>query len=461
MSYEEIPTEILCHILRLLCEKPIAIHALDKTSRFDVFPWAAGQVSRRWREAFLSYPDLWSSLSLEYTYVPSVPADLDDFAEMNRRTILYLERSGQLPLTLTISIPSVPKFRKIKHFPMAAWRSLLSCSDRWKTADLVLANNRRMVDDLLECRNQVSILESMSLDIDPMITECKPQDSAFAVAPRLTELKLRHDGQCNRWVFPWSHLKKLHIEMDNAEAALSQLQNVEEIRLLPPRGLRLARFNPSSPIQLPHLRFFEVWAIHYLRIFEWFEMPLLEHLSVYDHIRPFVFPEGSEWKAEIASLINRSSCRIHSLTVRLCRDGLARDIAETLAASVEHLCIKDPVGETLPPLIRVIANSNGGVFLPNLRELEIICCPGQADEECLAAIFHLLKVRVKPSGLLKRVTVQLKLGARCDWLEECCSNSRIEVVDQVVETVMRGWSFMADISFDKAHSRISIEPHPE
>ena len=133
MSCETIPTEILCQIFLSLCKKPIAIHVLDNRSHFDVFPWAVGQVCRPWRETFLSYPSLWTSLSLKY--IPDEDADLyPGFAEMNRRTTLYLERSRQLPLTIVIV--AIRKFSQ--QFPRAAWRSLLSCSNRWKGANLVL-----------------------------------------------------------------------------------------------------------------------------------------------------------------------------------------------------------------------------------------------------------------------------------------------------------------------------------
>ena len=332
----------------------------------------------------------------------------------------------------------------------------------------MLGNKRSMVDDLLECRNQISILESMNLDINAMITECKPQDSAFVVAPCLTELKLR-PHITSKWVFPWSQLTKLHIGMDNAEAVLSQVQNVEELRfILPYGGLGLPDLNPSFPIRLPHVRLFEVPLNYYHRMFEWFEMPLLEHLCVYDYMKFFLFPEGR--KAEIASLINHSSCRIRCLTLQFCRGEVARVIMGTLAASIERLCIKDSVQGTVPPLIRLIADSNNGVHLPNLQELEVICCPGQAGEEFLAAIFYLLKVRGKTSRLaltghrvvpLKMVTVQLELGNSCSWLTQCHHDlndeSRIKILDKVVET-MRSWSFVADISFDQTHSQIRIKP---
>ena len=237
MSYEEIPIEI--RIFLLLCEYPIAIHALDNRLRFDGFPWAVGQVSRRWREVFLSYPHLWTSLSL---HDAGVDAYLDSFAEMNRRTTLYLERSGQLPLTITVSVHST----EIKQFPRAAWRSLLSCSNRWKMAYLFMGHERSTIDDLLECRNQISMLESMDLSMLATMDEFETLDSAFAVAPRLTELKLEHVGQNYRWVFPWSQLKKLRIAIILNEAVLSQLQNVEVLRFLSHYGSRLPNFDTGA-----------------------------------------------------------------------------------------------------------------------------------------------------------------------------------------------------------------------
>ena len=463
MSHEETPIEILCEIFGLLCEESIAIHVLDKRSRFNGFPWAAGQVCRRWREAFLSYPRLWTSLSLKYTYIWCYDADPHGFAEMNRRTILYLERSGQLPLTITVYILAHMRTAKIKHFPRAVWKSLLSCSDRWKKAQVVLGNEPGMVNDLLECRNQISKLESMDLYIDPIITECKPQDSAFVVAPRLTELKLLPHS---RWVFPWSQLKKLHIEIDNAEAILSQVQNVEELWITHCVRLTLPNFNPSSAIRLPHLRFFEVPVVCYHRIFDWFEMPLLEHLCVYDRMKSFHFPE--QWKAEIASSINRSACRIRCLTLKFCRGEVVHDITETLAASIERLCIKHPFRKTVPPLIQLIADSNG-VYLPNLQELEVICCPGQAvSKGFLPTIFHLLKAQLALTGHgvapLKSVTVRLDLSDSCNddafcYMDhELNDERRIKILDKVVE-MMRSWSSVADISFGETHSQISIKPY--
>jgi len=70
---------------------------LDNDS--DGFPWVIGQVCRRWRAAFLSHPPLWTILSLRDGDFS--PASL---AEMERRTAIYLKRSGQLPLTILVTV---------------------------------------------------------------------------------------------------------------------------------------------------------------------------------------------------------------------------------------------------------------------------------------------------------------------------------------------------------------------
>ncbi|KAF8339428.1 hypothetical protein F5887DRAFT_1284410 [Amanita rubescens] len=390
------------------------------------------------------------------------------FAEMNRRTTLYIERSRQLPLAIIVNVAiqnfiSDPELSQ--RFPRAAWRSLLSCSNRWKGADLVLRIERTMVDDLLECQNKFSMLESMNLEVMTEYKDSKQRGSAFAMAPRLTELKFRHYRANCRWLFPWSQLKKLDIEMyDDWDAVLSQLRNVEELRYFSYVGYPDS--DPSSAIRLPHVRFLEAPMIYSGGLFDRFEMPLLEHLCLYGCMPRFVFAEEG-WKAQMASLINRSSCRIRCLTLQFAGNKLTRDIAEMLSTSIERLCIKDPFGEVIHPCIRFIADSDDGVHLPNLQELEVICCPGQVSKGCLATILYLLKVRGKASRLalgvvpLKKVTVQFKLRY-CNLQAQCCGGLReeakIEMLDKVMET-MCSWSSIADISFDKTHSQISIKPH--
>ena len=122
-----IPAEILSEIFHLLCDEPMALEELKNSSCFDDFPWAVGQVCWRWRTAFLSHPPLWTSLSLRNPFLNPSAAYI---AEMNRRSAIYLKRSGQLPLALTIGLSGDDV--------IAIWKLLLSCSNRWRKADIRL-----------------------------------------------------------------------------------------------------------------------------------------------------------------------------------------------------------------------------------------------------------------------------------------------------------------------------------
>ena len=174
-----IPAEILSEIFHLLCDEPIALEQLENSSCFHDFPWAVGQVCGRWRTAFLSHPPLWTSFSLCNPF-PDPSAAY--FAEMNRRSAIYLKRSGQLPLALIIAIDTDTSI-------LTTWKMLVSCSNRWRNAGILVPSTGTIIGDaLLECRGRFPILESLTI--------CKPGykytgcHDIFEIAPHLTELNL-------------------------------------------------------------------------------------------------------------------------------------------------------------------------------------------------------------------------------------------------------------------------------
>ncbi len=208
MPYSKIPSEILCEIFLLLCNKPISLHVLDNSSCFDEFPWAVGQVCKRWREAFLSYPHLWTSLSLRYHSTDNLGVDY--FHEMSRRTLLYLERSKQLPLTTTVRTTYYDSIsRSVEIFPRMTWKLLLSCSERWERADLELCHEPPVLD-LLRCT--MPIIKSLRLRAYASHFKLY---HPFAAAPRLTEVDLPGLLAIGGRVFPWSQLTKFKISQTN------------------------------------------------------------------------------------------------------------------------------------------------------------------------------------------------------------------------------------------------------
>ena len=150
-----IPAEILSEIFHLLCDEHIALQELENSSCFDHFPWAAGQVCRRWRTAFISHPRLWTSLSL--CDVPEERYSVAYLAEMHRRSIIYLQRSGQLPLRVILKarIPLPTAESPVK----AIWIMLLSCSDRWESANIALPSTESVIDHALLCKAKTPILK--------------------------------------------------------------------------------------------------------------------------------------------------------------------------------------------------------------------------------------------------------------------------------------------------------------
>ncbi|KAF8336229.1 hypothetical protein F5887DRAFT_1247670 [Amanita rubescens] len=382
---ETIPSEILCEIFQHLCYRPISLHVLDNSSRFDEFPWAVGQVCKHWRAIFLSCPHLWTSLFLRYHYT-----DIVDVDRMSRRTRLCLERSEQLPLIITVRSSSVGS---IEDFPRTTWKLLLSCSERWERADVALSDEP-LLFDLLKCK--MPILKSLTLRADPNF------GFHFIAMPRLTELDLF--GWIVGCAFPWSQLTKLKISGEPAHIKtleiLSRLQNIEELRVGYVNTQDRNDDHYQCSIRLASLRLLAVQIYHPIEILTRIEAPLLEHLWV-DWCP--TYPKGDYllvFTEELSSFIHRSSCHIRRLTLHdHVRELLSRLM--TLLSSIEGLCIKTTVAGDVSFLVEPITRMNDGVCLPNLRELEVTCLWGRDDdEELMTAMSGLLEMRSEESRLI-------------------------------------------------------------
>ena len=406
MMYETIPSELLCEIFQLLCDKPISLHILENSSCFGEFPWAVGQVCKRWREVFLSYPHLWTSLSLRY-HGYSTEVSVDGLHEMSRRTLLYLERSKQLPLTITVGTSKYDgTSNSMENFPRTTWRLLLSCSERWERADLALCCEPNFFD-LLRCK--MSIIKSLRFHVESIHEQDFEVYYPFiTAAPRLVELELL--GWYEAWAFPWSQLTKVNISLTNGgfifstrlEKLFSQLPNVKELRmgkvdLFPRNDLRDK--GSASHIRIASLQLLAV-PIYPVGILTRMEAPLLEHLWVDGYpvyskkrSRSLIFIE------ELSFFIRRSSCHIRRLTLQNSEWRLLSSLMKLLS-SVEELCIKTTSAGRGSFLVEHITQMNDGVCLPNLRELEVTCLRGRGDDEKLmTAMSRLLETRRAESRL--------------------------------------------------------------
>ncbi|KAF8340899.1 hypothetical protein F5887DRAFT_1284198 [Amanita rubescens] len=434
----EIPTEILYDVFHLLCDRPIALHDLNNESHFHEFPWAVGQVCRHWRRAFLSHTHLWTSFALKPGYFRSA-----HFVEMNRRAALYLERSGQQPLTIDVSMPHPG----IQTFPKKVWGMLLSCLKRWKKADLKLGGGAKLVlDGLLKCRGYMSSLESLRISIPHFLA---PEHyNAFQIVPHLTELDLSHSRYAATWQFPWAQLTKLKLETsckefdkdsNNLWGVLFQLENIEELRIITTFG-RISRHHPPLPIVcLPGLRLLEI-SLVFAMMFSWFTAPLLEHLHIHgwtDLAYDWLY-DDQPYEREITSLIQRSSCHVRQLVLDNCRTKEMRIVMKALA-SVEELSITYP-RRTLD----IIQDITGleGIYMPKMQVLQVRTCiiQGNLVEKTVTATSRLLETRGKGLSLPSHDIAPLEKFVI--WF-----TLRGKVPDEVLE-VMRSWPSFAQVYID-------------
>ena len=417
-----VPTDVLCDIFHLLCDAPIALHDLKNKSHFHEFPWAVGQVCRHWRGAFLSYTPLWTSFALKPGTFGAA-----HFAEMNRRATIYLERSGQQPLTIDVAM----RRSYAENFPKSVWRMLLSCLKRWKKVNLVLVHGAAR-NEFLRCRAYMSSLESLRLSI-PNSTALKNYNT-FQVAPHLTELDLAHFGYSATWQFPWAQLTKLKIKASCAEfsdsysnnlwGVLFQLENIEELHII----TTFRRTTPPSPLpikHLPGLRLLET-PLAFATMLSWFTAPLLEHLHIHgdSHNTDNYFHWGQQ---ELMSLIQRSSCRIRQLAFQNCSGRVEemRMIMKALA-SVEELSINFLSSFTI---IQDITGLDGYIYLPKLQVLQVKCIlRGDLGKYTATLFSYLLEARGKGISLASQDIVPLKKFVLWLTVEGKCLDEALEVI---------------------------------
>ena len=393
ITIRSIPTEVLCDIFHLLCNGPIVLNDLKNESHFHEFPWAVGQVCRHWRGEFLSYTPLWTSFALR----PGTSFSTAYFVEMSQRATIYLERSGQQPLTVVVSMQCLSAQR----FSTPVWELLLSCLKRWKKADLVLDHGA--LGKFLRCTGHMSILESLKISMWADYMSALEDTNAFGVAPCLTELDLAIP-KYTAWQFPWAQLTRLTIDTsyqdvnsysDDLWGVLLQLKNIEELHII--TIICLPKHPPSLPgiICFPVLRFLEI-SLAYVKLFSRFTAPLLEYLHIHGHTISLEDDiDIYDDQRELTPFIQRSSCHIRRLAFDNCPLGEMRGIMKALA-SVEELSIKNPRS------LAIIQDITGCTYLPKLRALEVECdsSGNKMLEQAAREVSRLLEARSRRGSSL-------------------------------------------------------------
>ncbi|KIL59747.1 hypothetical protein M378DRAFT_168886 [Amanita muscaria Koide BX008] len=323
----KIPTEILGEIFLHAIDEPIS------NIQDNSFPWAIVRVCKSWRSAFVNYPKLWTWITINIVELYSCGQDLKS---VNRGLSLCLKRSRNNPLSISLHLP--PEERgydwpggRWKTRPTFAliWKTFLSCSHRWRIVYLENVLEPQLFT-LGSCTGATPILESLTIH-NPKDDSDYSACNGFQIAPRLTRFTVLHPvAICavRRWSVPWMQLINLTLRFDDVlgmdvllYVLIKQLRDIEELRLI----LDGSEFDSSdldyklgTPQCLQHLRVLQVGCAETLGFIT---APSLSELYL-DDSDSFFHPQTWDDDPDevlandiLSSFIQRSSCKIHKLTL--------------------------------------------------------------------------------------------------------------------------------------------------
>ncbi|KAK7051298.1 hypothetical protein VNI00_004798 [Paramarasmius palmivorus] len=177
---------------------PIRKHDLPSDSLDPTkAPWTLGQVCRRWRRVALSSPSLWTFIRVRISEPLLSSTSIQKTSRMANQLASRLRRSGNLPLTLDIAIPSSGIFSPNPNHPLLF--ALYSHSSRWAAVRLEITMNNV---DVFTCMSsmvkaETPILHTIVLDLKGQLSEDGVID-AFEFAPCLQHVtlcyRLKRDG---------------------------------------------------------------------------------------------------------------------------------------------------------------------------------------------------------------------------------------------------------------------------
>lgn len=371
------PNETLCEIFQLLCNEPITLHVLQNASKFNKFPWAVGLVCKRWRAVFLSHSRLWTSF-----YLQECTLNVRYIAEMDRRTALYLERSGHLPLTIIVHQHDIAKNTNL---PSSTWKILWSFANHWKTAELILTYPGCIVNNLRRCTREMQSLESLEIQYPDVASF-----DVFKNAPHLVEVNLIRPRAINIESFPLNQIRRFLMlleanrdQIQNLYSNLREFSNIEELRLLISYLYVVTIEVPQYPsVHLPRLRLLQVSHPSFL---SWIDAPVLKYLHAED-----CYNEFSRCHQGFLPFIQPSCRHIRQLTLERCFPRTLFSFMKVFT-HLDNLSFFGAPVRVVCSIIEAVAKFE--FWPPDLRVLEVACLTEISTSSLLVkAIFSLLEI---------------------------------------------------------------------
>lgn len=262
-------------------------------------PWVLTRVCGLWRAVALSFPPLWSKISINFGAGFSIGRD---------SSLMLVKRQLELAKSYPLSIV----FTCVRDTPECGrfMDAIISHSDYWEQADICVPRNE--LARLVEARGQFGRLHRLRLDAPFVVSNPPDPFIAFDIAPALSSLTCRHGMLANP---PWGQLTHLQFETGptGVVTLLGLAQNLVDCRL----GV-VDEDNPGQDVtqsnQSIHLRNLMSWHLgltrpEYAEILTRLVCPVLDVFSLTTHSYvPELWSDTSLHTTPLIHFLQRSQC---------------------------------------------------------------------------------------------------------------------------------------------------------
>jgi len=291
------PPEITSHIFATYTEEINSYFGLQSPSTGRVGPLLLGAVSKLWREVAFGTPQLWNTLDI---HIRSPTNDITQKIELTKQ---WLDRSGQLPLCLSLRINNTSEIESATYSLRSLFSLIRNLAPRWHILVLAVSSSfyRAFLDDLT-CAPHLHTLK---------LIVAAPQNDQFHLArtPSLKHLAISYSYLSHISV-EWGNIinfDAIDLSTDEFFELLRLAERLTSCRL---RGIchNIHAYPiPATPVTHSALKRFRLIDDERDELKKWFDLLVLPSLErfTYEGTKACDFP-----LIDLISFFNRSYCQL-------------------------------------------------------------------------------------------------------------------------------------------------------
>lgn len=403
-------------------------------------PLLLGRICSGWRTICLSTPALWSSVHIVVAYTDG-DQDHPEFIQACNVLKLWLKRSGDCPLSISIFAPNTPE-----HNLRPIVDIVVPYSRRWKSLKLMPATREELPKLWSLASHDVPLLETLEISDNHYEPADEHALRFFTVPPNLRHVGLKYfQSDVSIPSCQWGQVTTLSLESQRAFFNLNASQllelvgqcvNLTECRLGFPLGssggLPVASTLPT--IVLSHLHTLSISGevsknapFNVAEILDALLLPDLQYLrlTIFSFLdfsqNPIQVPVISDVLLAADEMIQRSSCDLRGFAIQF-EDGDAAALLRCLQrccrlTSLDLAQIRtfqqDEERVDIMPVINALADTSSSAPLcPDLLRLRVAHCDHTDAAHCVLRNLIEFRCCVAGPGLARLRKVDLSLSCQ-------------------------------------------------